>query len=105
MPSEQPSRGTATAAKALEDVTHGVKVAVEEVFAWAEEKVEKLGRQSDDTGPYTSPATCAPSDLDPIESGVLAAVPKQESKSIDESERKAGDEEKEKIGEADDVKE
>jgi hypothetical protein len=102
VPFGQPSHGTATAVKALEDVAHGVKVTVEEVFAWAEEEVEKLGKQSDDTGPYASPATCAPSDSDPIGSGVLPTVSKQESKSIDASERKAGDEE---VGKGDNDKE
>jgi hypothetical protein len=61
---------------------------VEEVIAWAERKIEKLVAESDETGPYTSHATCAPSDLDPIGSGVLAAVPAHGSQKTDEMSRK-----------------
>lgn len=100
----QPSHGTATAVKALEDVAHGVKVTVEEVFAWAEEKVEKLGAQKDDAGPYTSHATIAPSDLDPIGSGLLAAVPQQERKSAHVSGRKQGNEMENEAEKGDDNK-
>lgn len=98
----QPFDGTATAVKALEDAAQGVKVTVEEVIAWAEKKVEKLGAETDDEGPYTSHATCAPSDLDLIGSGVLAAVPAQESKRLEESSRKESEGDMEEVIKVDD---
>ena len=70
--------GTHTAAKVLEEVAHGVKIAVDEAVAWVEKKAEALSSESDSTGPYTSPATCVPSDLDPIACGALPAVLKEE---------------------------
>ncbi|KAF1916253.1 hypothetical protein BDU57DRAFT_516246 [Ampelomyces quisqualis] len=73
-PFGQQTDGTESAAKAVEVVVHGMKVAVDGAITWAEKKVEKLGSNTDNTGPYTSPATCAPSDLDPIASGVLPAM-------------------------------
>ncbi|KAF2477815.1 uncharacterized protein BDR25DRAFT_338554 [Lindgomyces ingoldianus] len=58
-------------------VTEGfVKKIVDDAVSWAEEKFEKLSvEQGQGVGPYASPATCAPSDLDPIASGVLPAMP------------------------------
>lgn len=50
-------------------------MAVDGALEWAEKKAEQLGEETDDTGPYASPATCAPTDLDPIASGVLPAMP------------------------------
>lgn len=61
----------------MDKVSQGMKAAVDGALAWAEEKVEKLGSEHDNTGPYASPATCVPSDLDPIASGVLPAMPPQ----------------------------
>jgi hypothetical protein len=63
--------GTKSAAKVVEEVVHGVKVAVDGAMAWAEKKAEQPSSEADNNGPYTSPATCAPSDLDPIASGAL----------------------------------
>ena len=62
----------------VEELAHGVKVVVDGAVAWAERKVEKLTAENDSTGPYTSPATCAPSDMDVIASGILPALPKEE---------------------------
>lgn len=59
----------------VDGVVNGVKAAIDGVLTWAEEKVEELGAEQEDTGPYSSPALCAPSDLDPIASGVLPAMP------------------------------
>lgn len=69
--------GSGSAAKLVEQVSQGVKDAMYGAIAWAEEKVDKLGSEQDSNGPYTSPATCAPCDLDPIASGVLPAIPTQ----------------------------
>ena len=77
--------GTQSAAKVVEDVVHGVKAAVDGAIAWAEKKADALSSESDRTGPYTSPATCVPSDLDPIASGALSAVLNEEEKSDDET--------------------
>jgi hypothetical protein len=65
-------------------MVHGVKAAVGGAIAWAEKKVDDLSSQSDSTGPYTCQATCVPSDLDPIASGVLAAMPMQQTDGIGE---------------------
>ncbi|KAF1942521.1 hypothetical protein EJ02DRAFT_502778 [Clathrospora elynae] len=68
--------GTKSAVKLVEEVVQGVKAAVDGALAWAEKKVEELGSEQDATvGPYTSPATCMPSDLDVIASGILPAIP------------------------------
>jgi hypothetical protein len=85
-PFGQHTDGTESAAKAVEVVVHGVKVAVDGTIAWAEKKVEELGSTTDNIGPYTSPATCAPSDLDPIASGVLPAMPLQQENGAKERE-------------------
>jgi len=77
-PFGQRTDGTQSAAAVVEEVVHGVKTAVDEAIAWAEKKVDELSSGSDSTGPYTSPATCAPSDLDPIASGILPAMLVQE---------------------------
>ncbi|KAF2027231.1 hypothetical protein EK21DRAFT_91663 [Setomelanomma holmii] len=77
-PFGQRTHGTQSAAKVVEEVVHGVKVAVDAAIAWAERKVDDLSSEADSTGPYTSPATCVPSDLDAIASGVLPAMPTQD---------------------------
>ncbi|KAF2134520.1 hypothetical protein P153DRAFT_352507 [Dothidotthia symphoricarpi CBS 119687] len=80
---------TGSAAKIVEDVVHGVQASVEEVVhsvqtvvhdvvAWTEKKAEELSAEVDSTGPYTSPATCAPSDFDPIASGMLPVMAKMQ---------------------------
>lgn len=79
-PFGQRTDGTASAAKAVEDVAHEVKVAVDKALDWAEKKADKLSDEADTTGPYTSPATCAPTDMDPIASGFLPAMPTQTKK-------------------------
>jgi hypothetical protein len=84
--------GTQSAAKVVEEVAQSVKSVFEGAFTWAETKVDNLSSESDCTGPYTSQATCVISDLDPIASGVLAAMammketydPAQEQKAKDE---------------------
>jgi hypothetical protein len=71
-------------------VAHSVKAAVDGAFAWAEKKAEKLSSAPDSTGPYTSQATCAPSDLDPIASGVLATMGTQGTGGTNRSMEKQG---------------
>jgi hypothetical protein len=79
IPFGQRTDGTQSAAKAVEEVAHGVKAAVNGAMVWVEKKAEALSSESGGTGPYTSQATCAPSDLDPIASGVLVAMSTQET--------------------------
>lgn len=78
-----------SATKVVEDVVHGVQAGVQkvvhsaqavvqDVVAWTEKKAEELSVEADRAGPYTSPATCVPSDFDPIASGVLPAMAKAE---------------------------
>ncbi|KAI4634048.1 uncharacterized protein J4E87_001217 [Alternaria ethzedia] len=69
------TEATPTAAAIVSEVVQTVKTAVDGAIAWAEKKVDKLGAEQDTTGPYTSPATCMPSDLDAIASGILPALP------------------------------
>ncbi|KAI4914642.1 hypothetical protein J4E90_004673 [Alternaria incomplexa] len=64
-----------TAATIVSDVVGTVKTAVDSAIAWAGQKVDKLSAEQDTTGPYASPATCMPSDLDAIASGILPALP------------------------------
>ena len=64
-----------TAATIVSEVVQSVKTAVDGALAWAEQKVDKLGAEQDTTGPYASPATCMPFDLDAIASGILPALP------------------------------
>ncbi|KAH5683181.1 hypothetical protein HBI21_037280 [Parastagonospora nodorum] len=77
-PFGQRTDGIHSAAEVVEEVVHGVKTVFDGAIAWAEKKADQLSSGSDSTGPYTSPATCAPSDLDPIASGVLPAMLVQE---------------------------
>ncbi|KAF2711664.1 hypothetical protein K504DRAFT_351973, partial [Pleomassaria siparia CBS 279.74] len=51
---------------------------VDDAVAWVEKKAEKLSEE-EGVGPYASPATCMPSDLDAIATGILPAVPSQET--------------------------
>jgi hypothetical protein len=59
----------------VEHVVQGVKAAVDGAIAWAEKKADELGSEQNDTGPYSSPATCMPTDLDAIASGILPSMP------------------------------
>lgn len=76
-PFGQLTDGTESAAKVVEEVVHDVKAAVDGVVSWAEKKVDELSSEPDSIGPYTSLATCMPSDLDAIATGVLPAMPAQ----------------------------
>ena len=64
-----------TAKTIVSDVVGTVKTAADSAIAWAEQKVDKLSTERDNTGPYASLATCMPSDLDAIASGILPALP------------------------------
>lgn len=110
---DTPTTPTPTATTIVSEVAQSVKSAVDTAIAWAETKVESLSAEHDSTGPYTSPATCMPSDLDAIASGILPATPiarqydggvddeKKEAKSTEKS-TKTGDGESEKNGEKQD---
>jgi hypothetical protein len=76
------TEGTDSTAKLVEDVVHGVKAAVDGALAWAEKKVDELSAEKESTGPYTSPATCMPSDFDPIAGGMLPAMQPEASPTI-----------------------
>lgn len=66
---------------ALGEVAKGVKTAVTEAVAWVENKANAMAEEKvDGRGPYSSPGTCAPSDLDVIATGVLPAMLSQESR-------------------------
>ncbi|KAF2800571.1 hypothetical protein K505DRAFT_355541 [Melanomma pulvis-pyrius CBS 109.77] len=71
---------TVSAVKVAGDIAKGVKAAVDDAVAWAEKKADKLSAEEGGVGPYASPATCLQtSDLDAIASGVLPAMPSQET--------------------------
>ncbi|CAI6334613.1 unnamed protein product [Periconia digitata] len=71
----------ASALQAIENVAKGVKTVVTEAVAWVEDKAGEMTEKQEDTGPYSSLATCAPSDLDVIATGVLPAMPAEGSES------------------------
>ncbi|CAN9445938.1 unnamed protein product [Alternaria alternata] len=110
---DTPTTPTPTATTIVSEVAQSVKSAVDTAIAWAETKVESLSAEHDSTGPYTSPATCMPSDLDAIASGILPAMPiarqydggvddeKKEAKGTEKS-TKTGDRGSEKNGEKQD---
>jgi hypothetical protein len=55
--------------------------AIDEAVIWAEKKAEALSEEVEGgVGPYASPATCMPSDLDPLASGVLPAIEAEKAK-------------------------
>jgi len=90
------TEATPTAAAIVSDVVETVKTAVDSAIAWAEQKVDKLSAEQDTTGPYTSPATCMPSDLDAIASGILPALPaaRQYDGGVDDGVKEGKDTEK-----------
>jgi hypothetical protein len=97
--------GIESAANMVEEVVHGVKAAVDGAIAWAEKKVDALGSEQNSTGPYSSPATCMPSDLDVIASGVLPGMPTvRQYDGTAEGEEKAQDKQTEKECEKEDKK-
>ncbi|EOA84975.1 hypothetical protein ACJQWK_06571 [Exserohilum turcicum] len=92
-PTATDSKGeTAGATTLVAEVLQGAKSAVDDALTWAEKKVGSLGLEQGSTGPYDSPATCMPSDLDAIASGILPAMP---SKKHDEQDPKAKKDENE----------
>lgn len=64
-----------------------MKAAVDGAIAWAEKKADDLSSESDSTGPYTSPATCMQSDLDPIAGGIVPAMPTSGDLEMDDIEQ------------------
>ncbi|KAF2853676.1 hypothetical protein T440DRAFT_389173, partial [Plenodomus tracheiphilus IPT5] len=97
LPSSTPSSPNAksdvpqSVGQVVDGVVNGVKSAIDGVISWAEEKVEGLSAEQDNTGPYSSPALCAPSDLDPIASGILPAMPSETTHENEEKETKNGE--------------
>ena len=96
--------GTQSAAKVVEDVVQSVKTAVDGALTWAEKKVDQMssGEEHEITGPYTSPATCVPSDLDVIANGILPAMPAARQydgndENAEQKEEKAHESEKDKV--------
>ncbi|CAA9957285.1 hypothetical protein PTMSG1_00893 [Pyrenophora teres f. maculata] len=65
---------TSAASTLVSEVVQSVKAAVDDALTWAENKVDGLNLGQESAGPYTSPATCMPSDLDVIASGLMPAV-------------------------------
>lgn len=87
--------GTESVAKFVEEVVYGVKTAVDGAIAWAEKKADDLSSEKDNVGPYASPATCVPSDLDVI--GVLPDTPaQQKTENTDRDTKEGKEDEKER---------
>jgi hypothetical protein len=83
---------TFSAATTTSEIVKGVISAVEEAVEWVERKFDELGAKNEDgVGPYASPATCVPSGLDPIASGILPAMEAEKSME-DHSEASEGEE-------------
>ena len=93
---DNPTTPIPTATTIVSEVAQSVKSAVDTAIAWAETKVESLSAEHDSTGPYTSPATCMPSDLDAIASGILPAMPiaRQYDGGVDDEKKEAKGSEK-----------
>ncbi|KAH7390714.1 hypothetical protein BKA66DRAFT_568648 [Pyrenochaeta sp. MPI-SDFR-AT-0127] len=81
--------GTQSAAKLVEEVVHGVRAAVDGALTWAEKKADGLSLEQGNTGPYASPATCMPSDLDAIASGILPTMSTQAPSKKDKEESRS----------------
>lgn len=78
---------TISAAKVAGDLAKGVKTVIDEAIEWTEKKVDELTVDKEEgVGPYASPATCVPSELDPIASGVMPAMEAEKSKENAEQE-------------------
>lgn len=91
---------TTSATQVAGDVAKGVKTALEDVVIWAEKKAEKLSEENEEgVGPYGSPATCIPSDLDPIASGVMPAMEAENVKEIQGDDASKGMKEQKKPSE------
>jgi hypothetical protein len=88
---DTPTTPVPTATTIVSEVAQSVKSAVDTAIAWAETKAESLSAEHDSTGPYASPATCMPSDLDAIASGILPAMPvaRQYDGSVDDEKKEA----------------
>lgn len=75
-----PSATTSTV-KVVGDIAEGMKSAITGVVKWAEKKADDLGKENEGgVGPYASPATCIPNELDPLSSGVMPAMEAETSK-------------------------
>lgn len=76
-----------------------VTTAVDGAVSWVEQKVDKLNEEDEaGVGPYASPATCVPSDLDPLASGVMPAVEAEKLNESETADDGKDDEEKDSVG-------
>ncbi|KAH9869313.1 hypothetical protein IAQ61_006519 [Plenodomus lingam] len=86
-PPSDEADNTHSVGQVVEKVVHEVKAVIDGVLSWAEDKADGLSAKQDDTGPYSSPALCAPSDMDPIASGILPAMPSEDAREHDRETR------------------
>jgi hypothetical protein len=92
----------------VSEVVQSVKSAIDSAITWAETKAESLSAEQDSTGPYASPATCMPSDIDVIASGILPAMStaRQYDEGVDDEKKEAESSEKSaKAGDGEDKNE
>lgn len=68
------SNDTSRASNLVSDVIQTARTAADNALSWAEKKAGTLDFE-EKFGPYSSPATCMPSDLDAIANGILPAMP------------------------------
>ena len=87
---EDTSNDTSRAATLVSGVIQTAKTAVDDAMSWAENKASAVHLDKENIGPYNSPATCMPSDLDAIANGILPAMPNKSQR--DESLEKQGKE-------------
>jgi hypothetical protein len=84
---------TQPAAELAGDIAEGLKTVVGDAVKWVEDKVEKLGNEREGgLGPYASPASCDPSGLYPLASGIKPAMEAEKSKSNQVVDTTQGDE-------------
>jgi hypothetical protein len=63
------------------EIVKEVKTTIDHAVSWVEKKADALSVEDEHgIGPYASPATCVPSSLDPIASGIIPAVEAETSK-------------------------
>jgi hypothetical protein len=63
-------------------VVEDVKTTVDDAAGWGEKKAEDLSKEDErGVGPYANPATCVPSDLDPLAIGIMLALEAEAAKS------------------------
>lgn len=101
-PSEAISKVAKSTVELAKGVAEGVGVAVKGAVNWASKKLEEVAKESDKgLGPYGSQATSAPSDFDPIASGVYSGQPLQDTSNNRNAKERSEERKKSEVSEED----